>query len=377
VSQIETYGNKRITKFVITGGPGAGKSTALGRIEQKLSEKGYRVLAVPETATELICGGIFWGENSLNVLDFHIISLQLQLYKERLFEQAAQKMHAENIVILHDRGTLDVKAYCGDAMFEDILKLLELKEVDLEDNYDAVFHLKTAAAGAEEFYTIKNNKARTESPEQAREIDDKTINAWIGHQHLRIINSDLDFENKLNRLMVEIFSLLGLPPLEIERKFLVRMPDLNQLTSQYFAEKTDLFQTFLLADEPDEEKRLRKRGKNGGCTYFLTKKRATHSILSRIEQEEKITQKEYYYLLQQADPALKQFSKERYCFVYGNLYFQLDVYPFWKDYAILEIELTAEEQNIELPPFITVLKEVTDDSAFKDYSLAKSIPEII
>jgi len=38
---------------------------------------------------------------------------------------------------------------------------------------------------------------------------------------------------------------------------------------------------------------------------------------------------------------------------------------------------TALEQNIELPPFITVLKEVTDDSAFKDYSLAKRIPEII
>jgi len=376
VLQIKIYGNKKITKFVITGGPSAGKSTALGRIEQKLSEKGYRVLAVPETATELICGGIFAGDNSLNLLDFHMISLQLQLYKERLFEKAALKMLLENIVILHDRGTLDVKAYCGEGMFEDILKLLDLKEVDLEDNYDAVFHLKTAAAGAEEFYTLKNNKARTESPEQAREIDDKTINAWIGHQHLRIINADLDFENKLNRLMVEIFSLLGLPPLEIERKFLVKMPDLNQLTSQYFAEKTDLLQVYLLTDDPEEERRIRRRGKNGGSTYYLTKKRATNNILSRVEQEEKITQKEYYYLLQQADPALKQFSKERYCFVYDNLYFQLDVYPFWKDYAILEIELTAEEQKIELPPFITLVKEVTDDPTFKDYSLAQSITEL-
>ena len=47
-----------IAKIVITGGPCAGKTTALARIEQDLSEKGYHVFIVGESATELIKGGI-------------------------------------------------------------------------------------------------------------------------------------------------------------------------------------------------------------------------------------------------------------------------------------------------------------------------------
>ena len=47
-----------ITKIVITGGPCAGKTTALSWIMNSFTEKGYVVLIVPETATELINGGV-------------------------------------------------------------------------------------------------------------------------------------------------------------------------------------------------------------------------------------------------------------------------------------------------------------------------------
>lgn len=48
----------KISKIVITGGPCGGKSTALGRIKDRFTAKGYRVLFVSETATELISGGV-------------------------------------------------------------------------------------------------------------------------------------------------------------------------------------------------------------------------------------------------------------------------------------------------------------------------------
>ena len=52
----------QIQKIVITGGPCAGKTTALSWIANDLPQKGYRVVFVPETATELIGGGITpWG----------------------------------------------------------------------------------------------------------------------------------------------------------------------------------------------------------------------------------------------------------------------------------------------------------------------------
>ena len=50
---------KHITKIVITGGPCAGKSTALTWIQAEYTKKGYSVIFVPESATELILAGLY------------------------------------------------------------------------------------------------------------------------------------------------------------------------------------------------------------------------------------------------------------------------------------------------------------------------------
>ena len=47
------------------------------------------------------------------------------------------------------------------------------------------------------------------------------------------------------------------------------------------------------------------------------------------------------------------------------------MYPFWKDRAILEIELADEDEKIDFPEFIKVIKEVTDDERYKNASLAQ------
>lgn len=373
---IDIENKKNIAKIVITGGPCAGKSTAISRIEEKLSQKGYKVLVINETATEIITGGIFWGEKGLNSFDFHSLILKLQIKKEEIFADAALKMPCENIVILYDRGAIDVKAYSGKERFTRILDSLALSEISLRDSYDAVFHLKTAAAGAEEFYTLENNVARSETPQEAREIDLATINAWTGHSNLRIIDNSTDFNLKINRLLVEIFCFLGLPAtIEIEREYLTKMPDIEQLIKRYNAEKINIIQTYLISPDKDEEKRIRQRGREGEYSYFLTNKRIINNI-SRVETEKRISFEEYSDLLMTADTSLNQIKKERYCFVYNNIYFELDVYPFWSDYAILEVELTTENQKVDFPPFLTILKEVTDDPIFRDYALSRKIPDI-
>ena len=48
----------QITKIVITGGPCAGKTTGMGRIQKEFVKLGYKVLFVPETAAELITRGV-------------------------------------------------------------------------------------------------------------------------------------------------------------------------------------------------------------------------------------------------------------------------------------------------------------------------------
>ena len=61
-----------------------------------------------------------------------------------------------------------MQAYCSDENWQKILSELELSNWNIRDNqYDAVFHMVTAADGAAEFYTTGNNVARWETPEQA------------------------------------------------------------------------------------------------------------------------------------------------------------------------------------------------------------------
>ena len=76
-------------------------------------------------------------------------------------------------------------------------------------------------------------------------------------------------------------------------------------------------------------------------------------------------------LLKQADPARKPLRKTRYCLTYDNQYFEIDLYPFWKDQAIMEIELCEEDAELNFPAEITIIKEVTDDEAYKNASLAE------
>ena len=111
----------RISKIVITGGPCAGKSTAMSWIRNAFSHRGYTVLIVPETATELITGGVAPWTCQTNA-DYQKCQVELQLTKERLFEQAASGMASEKILIVCDRGVMDNRAYMNEEEFEDVLR---------------------------------------------------------------------------------------------------------------------------------------------------------------------------------------------------------------------------------------------------------------
>ena len=360
---------KQITRIVLTGGPCAGKTTALSWIKNAFNKKGYTVLIVPETATELITGGVApW--TCADNLHYQIFQMRLQMEKERIFTEAAEDMKDDRILIVCDRGLLDNRVYMDELEFSCVLRELHLSEVELRDTYDAVFHLVTAAKGAESFYTTANNGARKESAADAAALDDKLIAAWTGHPHLRVIDNSCDFEDKMKRLVAEIASFLGEPePMEIERKYLIRYPDLNWLESLDNCEKVEIMQTYLLGNE-GEEIRVRQRGANGHFVYYETRKR-TISGAKRLETERRLSRDDYLKRLLDADTGKRQIRKTRYCLAWRNQYFDIDVYPFWDDQAILEIELRSEEQDVLIPPEITVIKEVTDDPAYRNAALAE------
>ncbi len=358
-----------ITKIVITGGPCGGKSTAMSKIQEAFTEKGYRVLFVPETATELITGGVTPTACGSNTV-FQQCLLRLQLEKEAVYEAAAATMDAERVLIVCDRGALDNKAYMQPEEFAETLAAMGANEPQLRDGYDGVFHLVTAAKGAVAFYTTANNAARTETPEEAAEKDDRLIAAWTGHPHLRVIGNEGDFADKMRRLIAEIAAFLGEPePYEIERKFLIDYPDVAWLESAPNCQRIEITQTYLCAG-PKEEVRLRRRGIDGHYTYYKTVKR-TVSARKRVEVEKRLSREDYCSLLALADPTKRPIVKTRYCLTYAGQYLAIDLFPFWEDKAIAEVELSNEEAPVVLPPQLRIIKEVTEDAAYKNATLAQ------
>jgi len=357
----------KITNIVLTGGPCAGKTTALAKIIQYFSYRGYAVYAQPEAATLFNQGGVnFLTSDRQLFFESEKQLLSFQLYTEECFRKMAEKS-GKPAIIVYDRGVMDIAAYLNDDMWQALLDEMKLNEVEMRDKrYDAVLHLCTAAKGAEKFYTCENNSSRTENLEHAIALDDKIIKAWTGHPHLRVIPNRGSFEDKLNNVVAEIAAVLGVPePIEEERKFLVEVigeiPDSREM---------EIFQTYL-TEQSDEESRIRKRGENGHYAYFLTTKRHLKAN-QRIEVERQITPSEYLGFMGSADPDKQTIHKLRRCFVWENRYYELDTFVNPKlPHCLLEIEDVAEDEAVSFPPFLKILEEVTNNPDYYNSNISK------
>ena len=145
----------RVRRIVLTGGPCAGKTTALAQIKERLTALGVHVVTVPENATAVFenSGGYHpdWaGKKRAGHLALQKTLLRFQMDAERHYLAIAQ-LHAETrgipAVLLCDRGTLDGKSFVEDREWHKILLDCGLDERGLLSEYDMVCHLVTAAKG--------------------------------------------------------------------------------------------------------------------------------------------------------------------------------------------------------------------------------------
>ena len=246
----------KITKIVLTGGPCAGKTTAMARIIEHFTGLGFQVFAIPEVPTMFSSAGInYLTHNKALFFEAEKSTLNIQLALEDHFSKMAAEC-TKPVLIVCDRGTMDISAYVSPEIWEALTEEMGTNTVKLRDaRYEAILHMVTAAAGAEQFYTNENNKFRSEDVEMARELDRKVLSAWTGHPHLRVISNHMDFDDKLRQVLNEISTVLGVPnPIEQERKYLVKViDDIPEYT------ESEITQTYLLS-EPGTEMRARLAG---------------------------------------------------------------------------------------------------------------------
>jgi len=112
-----------IIRICLTGGPCAGKTTALATLTQVLTQLGFRVLLVPEAATMLMKGGAMIQTHKLSLHDavkFQINVMRAQMAFEDIFIDIALNCD-QKCVIICDRGVMDGSAYTDSNVWQALL----------------------------------------------------------------------------------------------------------------------------------------------------------------------------------------------------------------------------------------------------------------
>lgn len=363
--------SNQITKIVLTGGPCAGKTTALVKINEHFSQLGYKVFTIPEVPTMVTASG--WNYLTDNK-DFYKegekIILEIQLALEDKIMRLA-RTYNEPCIVVCDRGAMDISAYISNELWNELTSTCGTSTQQLRgDHYDAVLHLVSAADGAEKYYTVANNAQRYEQADEAglaiaRSLDKKIVQAWTGHPCLRVINNGEDFDRKMQRVIKEISTVLGLPkPIENERKYIVEVVgELPECT------ESEITQTYLVA-EPGCEVRIRKRVSNGMVTITHTTRRKV-SDKEELVTERHVNNNLYETMLQQADPYRRTICKNRKSFIWQGQFFELDTYQApYENLAILETKGIACHEEMKLHPSIRIVEDITGNTNYYNFNMA-------
>jgi len=165
--------------------------------------------------------------------------------------------------------------------------------------------------------------------------------------------------------------------LEIERKFLVKFPTSWSTLSEMFDQLVDvkrISQTYLepKGDAPSARVRKTVEGLTGDTQtvfHYNQKKPVDSGVHEETERE--ISKAKYENYLKDAHPKKSSVEKTRFVFKFNDQVFELDVFKGeLKGLAILEIELEGKDDKVELPGYLEIVKEVTDDKKYTNFALA-------
>lgn len=344
-----------IFKVAISGAPCAGKTTIIDKLKSHYTSKGINVVSVPESARQLIAGGV--SRDDIYSFEYEVAKKQLQ--NESEIEKSFDSP-VNDTLILFDRGLTDAFSYLTDKDRIRLQNTIDISPMQSWSRYDAVLFLETTAINNK----YVNDDERSENINEAISCHMSLLDVWMGHPHLRYIESTDNIEEKLKKVISEIDCIVN--STEHEMKYLIEYPDLSFLKN-YKHFKAEIEQIYLTSDSGSH--RIRKRGAGGEYQYFESLKiRLTGNKC--YEYENIITEEMYNDLKANADPDLNPIVKDRYCFLYKGQYFEMDIFPFWSDKALIELEISSDDQEVILPPEITFIKDVSTKKKYKNRYLA-------
>lgn len=354
-----------IKKICLTGGPGVGETSVLNKIKEYFTPLGFKVIICDETATYFINKGIKpFGDGKIDMVNYQKIIMKFQTAKEEIFDYISKIIPGDNVLIVYDRGTIDNFAYINNEESKEVLNESCNKNfVDLMNQYDLVI----ALVGEKKFYTTENNKARSEDPNTALKMGKENLKNWLGHNNLKIVLPKDTIEEKIDEVLNIIAEELNQKQIIRQEKFLIDLANTNIEHIYQIGKKKEITQTYLIS-KPNIEKRLRKEIFNECESYYLSVFKLNKDGTKTTISVKEITKNMYDTLIEFKDEEKQDIIKTRIYFNHNGQYLHLDI--FSKDsLGILEINVNKNE-NLNIPNFITVIENVTNNFQYYNKNLA-------
>jgi CYTH domain-containing protein len=163
-------------------------------------------------------------------------------------------------------------------------------------------------------------------------------------------------------------------PLEIERKLLVEVTDLDALAAAA-SSVSAITQTYLTNDDGLAERVRRREVRTADGTRVQlthTSKRAVSAGVVE-EDEHEIDEPAYATLLERRDPSRVPVVKTRHVVPWAGRVLEIDEFSAPRAFWMLEVELPGTDDldaPLDLPPWLVVTSEVTGDPAYANWNLA-------
>lgn len=368
---------KQIFKICLTGGPCAGKTTALSRIVETFSPE-FIVYTLPEVATMTFSSGVviipdaFTNEAHKKMTQ---AICQMQISLETYFETIAS-LQNKKVLLVTDRGVCDNFVYCSPENKQSLLATENWSMNYLcNERYDMVLHLVTAANGAEEFYNLVNNSARWESRELAVTMDNKGQKEWMGHPNFVIVdNSKPGFEPKIQRMLNLVSNLIGTKRQHkcIKKYLLASEFSFENIPSEIKYQTFSEISNFLLTNTEKTVNCIFKRFYENQTVpiYIFTSRMIEEKYERRIETHKILSEKNYMDYLSQTDPNYGTVAKNVAQFLFKNNR-EINIYQIeqikvaGKSFCVLKVIRDCEHEEVDnFPSFLKVLEEITENPKF-------------
>lgn len=185
-------------RVVVTGGPGAGKTTAADLFRRELGE---RIVVVPEAATMLFSGGLP-RDGSAEVQR----AAQTAIFHVQRNLEIIQSATYPARILLCDRGTVDGAAYWPDEP-EDYFATVGTTLQDELARYDEVIFFETAAVGG--LAIEGGNPTRIESVDEAVAIHRSLLTLWSRHPRFTFVPHDASFLRKITAALAVLGGIVA------------------------------------------------------------------------------------------------------------------------------------------------------------------------